>query len=62
MTAAIAEFARRRSWRILPPYLAMLAVVVPLSAPDVLAGDRAWLDVAKLITVQQYFDPDLTST
>ena len=38
----------------------MLAVVVPLAAPDVLAGDGAWSDVARLVTVQQYFDPDLT--
>jgi peptidoglycan/LPS O-acetylase OafA/YrhL len=59
--AAVAEFARRRSWRILPPYLAMLAVVVPLVAPDVLAGDRAWVDVGRLLTLQQYFDPDLTA-
>ena len=59
--AAVAEFARRRSWRILPPYLAMLAVVVPLVTPDVLAGDRAWRDVARLVTLQQYLDPDLTS-
>jgi len=59
--AAVAEFARRRGWRILPPYLAMLAVVVPLVAPDVLAGQHAWRDVAHLITLQQYLDPDLTT-
>jgi peptidoglycan/LPS O-acetylase OafA/YrhL len=59
--SAVAEFARRRSWRILPPYLAMLVVVVPLTAPDVLAGAHAWGNVARLVTVQQYFDPHLTT-
>ena len=59
--SAVAEFARRRSWRILPPYLAMLAVVVPLarptSSPATTLGAtwRAWSPL------QQYLDPDLTS-
>ncbi|MFL6206973.1 MAG: acyltransferase family protein [Acidimicrobiales bacterium] len=55
--SAVAEFARRRSWRILPPYLAMLVVVVPVAAPQVLTHGG---DLAQLLTVQQYFDPALT--
>ncbi len=57
-TTAIVEFARRRGWRILPPYLAMLAIVVPVSAPEVLSHGG---DLLRLVTVQQYFDPALTS-
>ena len=56
--AAVREFARRRGWRILPPYLVMLAVLVPLSAPQLLRPDRAG-DLLQLVTVQQYLDPDL---
>jgi len=55
--AAAAEFARRRGWRILPPYLAMLAVVVPISAPEVLSRGG---ELLRLLTLQQYLDPDLT--
>jgi peptidoglycan/LPS O-acetylase OafA/YrhL len=60
LAAAVAEFARRRAWRILPPYLVMLVVVVPLAAPELLSADRVW-DLARLVTVQQYLDPDLPS-
>jgi peptidoglycan/LPS O-acetylase OafA/YrhL len=55
--SAAAEFARRRGWRILPPYLAMLLVVVPITAPEVL---RHGGDLLRLVSVQQYFDPELT--
>jgi peptidoglycan/LPS O-acetylase OafA/YrhL len=57
-TAAVGEFARRRGWRILPPYLVMLVVVVPLAAPELLAPGHA-ADLLQLLTVQQYLDPDL---
>jgi len=50
--AAVAEYARRRGWRILPPYLAMLAVMAPLAAPG-------WTDLLRLLTLQQYLDPQL---
>jgi peptidoglycan/LPS O-acetylase OafA/YrhL len=50
--AAAAEYARRRGWRILPPYLVMLAVVAPLAAPG-------WPDLLRLVTLQQYLDPQL---
>jgi peptidoglycan/LPS O-acetylase OafA/YrhL len=56
-TSAVAEFARRRGWRILPPYLAMLAVIVPVSAPEVLTNPG---DILRLVTLQHYFDPSLT--
>jgi peptidoglycan/LPS O-acetylase OafA/YrhL len=50
--AAVAEYARRRGWRILPPYLVMLAVVAPLASPG-------WPDLLRLVTLQQYLDPQL---
>ena len=56
--AAVAEFARRRAWRILPPYLAMLVVIVPLVTPGLLSGDHA-TDLLRLVTLQQYLDPAL---
>lgn len=53
LTAALRDFAERRAWRILPPYLAMLAVLVPLTARQLLDVDR-FGDLLQLISVQQY--------
>jgi peptidoglycan/LPS O-acetylase OafA/YrhL len=58
LAASVGEFARRRTWRILPPYLVMLAIVVPLAAPELLSASHGW-DLLRLVTVQQYLDPDL---
>ena len=56
--SAITDFARRRGWRILPPYLVMLALIVPVAAPELLL-DQRWGDLARLLTLQQYLDVHL---
>ncbi|CAN5645866.1 hypothetical protein BH20ACT2_BH20ACT2_19780 [soil metagenome] len=58
--AAARDFAARRAWRVLPPYWVSLLVLVPLVAPQLLGVD-GWGDLARLVTVQQYFDTDLPS-
>ena len=52
---ALRDFWARRAWRLLPPYLAMLVVVVPLVAPELLRPD-GWDDLARLATLQHYLD------
>lgn len=54
--AAARDFGARRAWRVLPPYLAMLAVLVPLSAPELLTSAEHRGDLLQLLTVQQYLD------
>lgn len=56
--AAIRAYAARRCWRILPPYLAMLAVVVPLAAPQLLRPSHLG-DLVRLVSLQQYLDAAL---
>ena len=56
--AALRDFWARRAWRILPPFLVMLVVVVPVVAPHLLSPDR-WGDLARLATVQHYLDAGL---
>jgi peptidoglycan/LPS O-acetylase OafA/YrhL len=59
--AATTEFASRRAWRILPPYLATLVVLVPMLNPGLLRPE-GWRDLARLVTVQQYLDVHLPAT
>ncbi len=59
--AALRDYAGRRCWRILPPYLVMLAVLVPLVAPHLLRSPHGWSDLVRLVTLQQYLDPGLTA-
>lgn len=54
--AAARDFGARRAWRVLPPYLAMLAVLVPLTAPQLLMSAQHRGDLLQLLTVQQYLD------
>lgn len=54
--AAARDFGARRAWRVLPPYLAMLAVLVPLTAPELLTSTEHRGDLLQLLTVQQYLD------
>ena len=56
--AALGDFWASRAWRILPPYLAMLVVVVPLVAPELLRP-AGWGDLTRLATVQHYLDTAL---
>jgi peptidoglycan/LPS O-acetylase OafA/YrhL len=56
--AALRDFWARRAWRILPPYLLMLVVVVPLVAPELLRPE-GWGDLARLATLQHYLDVGL---
>ena len=56
--AALRDFWARRAWRILPPYLAMLVVVVPVMAPDLLQPS-GWGDLARLATLQHYLETGL---
>ena len=58
---AVRDFAARRAWRILPPYLAMLVVLVPMVAPGLLRPE-GWRDLLRLLTVQQYLDVHLPAT
>jgi peptidoglycan/LPS O-acetylase OafA/YrhL len=58
---AARDFAGRRAWRILPPYLATLVVLVPLVNPDLLQPDR-WRDLLRLLTVQGYLDVHLPAS
>lgn len=58
LAGALRDFWTRRLWRILPPYLVMLAVVVPWLAPELLGPDR-WGDLLRLATVQHYLDVEL---
>jgi peptidoglycan/LPS O-acetylase OafA/YrhL len=59
--AAARDFASRRAWRILPPYLAMLVVLVPMLAPE-LFRPEGWRDLLRLVTVQQYLDVHLPAS
>jgi peptidoglycan/LPS O-acetylase OafA/YrhL len=56
---AARDFGARRAWRVLPPYLAMLAVLVPLTAPQLLTDAQHRGDLLRLLSVQQYLDPYL---
>jgi peptidoglycan/LPS O-acetylase OafA/YrhL len=58
---AVQDFLGRRAWRILPPYLATLVVLVPLVNPDLLQPDR-WKDLLRLLTVQGYLDVHLPAS
>lgn len=56
---AVAEFAKGRAMRILPPYYAMLAVYVPLLAPELAkSADGLWRLVL-FLTAQQFNEPRL---
>jgi peptidoglycan/LPS O-acetylase OafA/YrhL len=59
--AAVRQFLARRAWRILPPYLAMLAVVVPALNPGLLRPE-GWRDLLRFLTLQQYLDVHLPAT
>lgn len=56
---ALAEFARGRAIRILPPYYLMLAVSIPLLAPELADTARGVWDVLLFLTVQQFNEPKL---
>jgi peptidoglycan/LPS O-acetylase OafA/YrhL len=53
--AALRDFWARRAWRILPPYLLMLVVVVPVVAPELLRPE-GWDQLVRLATLQHYLD------
>lgn len=55
--AAATDFGARRAWRVLPPYLVMLAVLIPLTAPQLLTSASHRGDLLRLLTMQQYLDP-----
>jgi peptidoglycan/LPS O-acetylase OafA/YrhL len=55
------DFLGRRAWRILPPYLATLVVLVPMLNPGLLRPE-GWRDLARLVTVQGYLDVHLPAT
>jgi peptidoglycan/LPS O-acetylase OafA/YrhL len=55
------EFLGRRAWRILPPYLATLAVFVPMLNPGLLRPE-GWRDLARLVSVQGYLDVHLPAS
>ncbi len=59
--ASTKEFASRRAWRILPPYLATLVVLVPMLNPGLLRPE-GWRDLARLVTLQHYLDVHLPAT
>lgn len=54
--AAARDFGARRAWRVLPPYLAMLVVLVPLTAPELLTSAEHRIELLQLLTLQQYLD------
>jgi peptidoglycan/LPS O-acetylase OafA/YrhL len=56
--AALTDFWARRAWRILPPYLVMLLVVVPAVAPELLRPE-GWRDLGRLVTLQHYLETSL---
>ena len=58
-TGSIAEFARGRVIRIVPPYYAMLLVYVPLWAPELLDGAEGLWHLVLFLTVQQFNEPQL---
>lgn len=53
---AMREFAWRRATRVLPAYWLLLAVLVPLTAPELLDDSRR---LALLVSVNQYLEPQL---
>jgi peptidoglycan/LPS O-acetylase OafA/YrhL len=59
--SAVRDFASRRAWRILPPYLTMLAVLVPILRPELLRPS-GWPDLARLATLQGYLHVHLPAT
>jgi peptidoglycan/LPS O-acetylase OafA/YrhL len=59
--AAIRDFASRRAWRIFPPYLAMLVILVPLLRPELLRP-AGWGDLTRLATLQGYLEVHLPAT
>lgn len=61
MWAAIRDFASRRAWRILPPYLATLAVFVPMLNPGLLRPE-GWPDLLRFVTLQHYLDVHLPAS
>jgi peptidoglycan/LPS O-acetylase OafA/YrhL len=58
---AVRDFASRRAWRILPPYLVMLVILVPLVRPELLRPG-GWGDLARLLSLQGYLDVHLPAT
>ena len=56
---AVADYGRRRLLRIVPAYWASLLVLVPLTAPALLAAEDWARRLALLTTLQQYVDKDL---
>jgi peptidoglycan/LPS O-acetylase OafA/YrhL len=59
--AAVRQYLARRAWRILPPYLAMLAVTIPMLNPGLLRPE-GWRDLLRFLTLQQYLDVHLPAT
>jgi peptidoglycan/LPS O-acetylase OafA/YrhL len=59
--AAVRQFLARRAWRLLPPYLAMLAVTIPILNPGLLRPE-GWRDLLRFLTLQQYLDVHLPAT
>jgi peptidoglycan/LPS O-acetylase OafA/YrhL len=59
--AAARDFAARRFRRLVPPYLVMLAIVVPLTAPELVLHRDQWPDLLRLSTLQGYLSVDLPS-
>jgi peptidoglycan/LPS O-acetylase OafA/YrhL len=55
------DFLGRRAWRILPPYLATLVVLVPMVNPGLLRPE-GWRDLARLVSVQGYLDVHLPAS
>jgi len=56
---ALGAYARGRAIRILPPYYLMLAVYIPLIAPELLQTTAGLWDTFLFVTVQQYNEPAL---
>ncbi|MGH8990001.1 MAG: acyltransferase family protein, partial [Acidimicrobiia bacterium] len=57
--AALREYARNRSLRILPAYWASLAVLLPLAGSALFSAPDGWGRVALLATLQGYVVKDL---
>jgi peptidoglycan/LPS O-acetylase OafA/YrhL len=59
--AGVRDFASRRLRRLVPPYLVMLAVVIPFTAPELVLHRSQWPDLLRLTTLQGYLSVDLPS-
>lgn len=57
--AAVREFVKGRVIRIIPPYYAMLAVYVPLFAPELLSDGEGLWHLFLFLSVQQFNEPRL---